>query len=81
MRFKQYEQELRKNLTVKQPSGSDLGYVNKNDILRWGITKFSDIKIVCNKIQDLSNKTRNDNNNDVLSVTNEEGAISGGYYK
>ena len=85
-RFKKYEQDLRKNLGVEQPSGSDLEYVNEGDIRRWGITKFGDIKIVCSKIKDLvkqngnANKDNNDND-DIAVVAKEEGAISGGYYR
>ena len=83
-RFKKYEQDLTKNLSVEQPSGSDLKYVNETDIRRWGITKFSDIKILCYNIRQIVNKNQNDmNDNNVTAVANEEGAIaiSGGYYK
>ena len=79
-KFKEYEQDLKINLSVEQPSGSDLNEVNEGDIRRWGITKFCDIKILCYNIRQMVNYTVNDTN-DIPSVANEEGAITGAYFK
>ena len=81
-RFKRYETILAKNLKEEEISGVDLQDVDGADVKRWGITKFSDIKILCYNIKQLVDRNRDKNiNNHVASVANEEGAVSGGYYK
>ena len=82
-RFKRYEIILAKNLKEEEISGVDLKDVDGADVKRWGITKFSDIKILCNHIKQLVDKNDNKmkDNDKIASVANEEGAVSGGYYK
>ena len=79
-RFRKYESDLTNNLSVEQPSGANLKEVNEGDIRRWGVTRFSDIKILSYNIKQLVDRNANVHDN-VASVANEEGAVSGGYYK
>ena len=39
------------------------------------------MKLLCYHIKQLVDKNRNDNNDNVALIANEEGAISGGYCK
>ena len=75
--FKKYEEDLTKNISTEQPSGVDLKDVDSTDVRRWGVTKFSDIKILSYNIRQLMDNS----GNNVPFVANEEGGISGGHYK
>ena len=77
-KFKKYEQDLRKNLKEEEIAGIALKDVDASDVKRWGVTKFSDMKTLRQHIKQLVDKNRFDN---LVSVANEEGAVSGGYYK
>ena len=79
-RFSKYEPDLRKSLQEEEPSGSDLVTVNTEDIKRWGIKKFSDIKLLSENIKQLSGKD-NHNHNQNIAVANNEGNISGGHFR
>ena len=62
-RFNVYETQLRQMLNEEKPTGDDLGYVTENDIKRWGITNFRDIKIVLQNIKKLVNDENMHNEN------------------
>ena len=55
-RFMKYAQKLRSAFNEEEPSGKYLGEVNEQDIRRWGINKFMDIKDLKQYIDDLVNK-------------------------
>ena len=54
-RFAKYEGKLKRALSQEKPSGDDIEYVNGEDIKRWGITHFRDIKILKQYIDQLGN--------------------------
>lgn len=55
--------------------------VDGTDAKRWGVTKFSEMKILCSHIVQLVDRNRKDINNNLVSISDTEGVISGGYYK
>ena len=70
-KFGKYEKQLRKALSEETPSGEDIEYINGDDIKRWGVRQFGDIKILLSCIQQLGNDNMdnteigdNDNDND-----------------
>ena len=73
-RFKHYEEKLKISLCKEGVIGQDLIEVNENDINRWGITQFKDIKILKKKIEELLNKTYQNESN------NNEGMIASTQY-
>ena len=54
-KYKGYDKVLMKVLAEEQPCGKDLGSVDAADVKRWGVTKFADIKDLCNHIKQLIN--------------------------
>ena len=80
-RFMKYENKLRENLNEEEPSGQYLADVNEQDIKRWGIKKFGDIKDLKKHIDNLVNGKQMNDDDDDIALPNIEGAASGGHFK
>eukprot|EP01084_Bolivina_argentea_P024497 45657_1 len=60
--FGQYEEILTKTLSEEEVTGEDLVHATGDDIKRWGIKKFKNIRIIMQHIKDLSVNSANKNN-------------------
>ena len=79
-RFKKYEKILLSSLEEEEMNGSGLTRVDTADVKGWGIKNFHDKKDLVKYVHDLVNGNNNDDDN-VASIADIEGGISGGHFK
>ena len=83
-RLNKYKDVLSKSLQDEGVGGKHLAKINVLHIKGWGINNFDDKEFLMSKIKELIDNNRdneNDDPNKVAMIGDEEGAISGGYFK